>query len=160
LLGKGCLLFSLVLSYERSPALRDIGASYRFILRIMRDALADLISNIELAGTSDLAAGNFKFSGNSQQRKRMYLLHHGTLLYDFPLRDMGRYLHSPARQPAYRRRRLHGDFVRNLPATAEELRRRLRAAWEASQTATDWPTSVVQRLVKEKYQTTAWSYRR
>ena len=33
LLGTGCLCYSLVLSYDRSPALRDIRSSYIHILR-------------------------------------------------------------------------------------------------------------------------------
>src|SRR5437764_4342941 len=32
LLGRGCLLYSLVLPYERDPALVEIQSSYRFIL--------------------------------------------------------------------------------------------------------------------------------
>src|SRR5262245_52719195 len=36
LLGNGCLLFSLVLSYERSAALREIRSSYCFILGTIR----------------------------------------------------------------------------------------------------------------------------
>ena len=32
------------------------------------------------------------FSGNAQQRKRSHLLHHGSLLYDFDLKLIGRYL--------------------------------------------------------------------
>src|SRR6185503_10807307 len=32
LLGSGCLLFSLILHFERDPALGDLHASYRYIL--------------------------------------------------------------------------------------------------------------------------------
>src|ERR1700733_14347192 len=32
LLGPGCLLFSLILRFDRDPALSDLHASYRFIL--------------------------------------------------------------------------------------------------------------------------------
>src|SRR5260370_1685230 len=33
LLGKGCLCFSLVLSYDRAPALGLVSSSYRYLLR-------------------------------------------------------------------------------------------------------------------------------
>src|SRR5690348_17200693 len=69
LLGPGCLCYSLVLSYERSAALRDIRGSYCHILGRMREALSDLVPELACAGISDLAAGGRKFSGNSQQRK-------------------------------------------------------------------------------------------
>src|SRR5438132_7620980 len=83
LLGAGCLCYSLVLSYERSAALRDVRPSFAYILEQLRAALSELAPGIELAGISDLAHNGRKFSGNSQQRKRNYLLHHGTILYDF-----------------------------------------------------------------------------
>src|SRR4051812_35675534 len=56
LLGSGCLLYSLVLRYERSPALREISISYGYILERVRSALADLLPDIERSGISDLAA--------------------------------------------------------------------------------------------------------
>src|SRR5262249_30130806 len=129
LLGPGCLCYSLVLSYERGPALREITPSYVYILDRVHESLAGLLPSIEQAGTSDLADAGLKFSGNAQQRKRNYLLHHGTLLYDFDLSRIGRYLRMPGRQPEYRGRRGHASFLRNLPAASDELKRRLREAW-------------------------------
>src|SRR5271163_4787466 len=43
LLGKGCLVYSLVLSLELSPELRDIRRSYHSILGRLQEALLDLI---------------------------------------------------------------------------------------------------------------------
>src|SRR5262249_21065633 len=102
LLTSGCLCFSLVLRFDRHPALAEIPTSYVYILDRTLEALAGLLPGAERAGTSDLAAGGRKFSGNAQQRKRMHLLHHGTLLYGFDLSLVGRYLRLPARQPDYR----------------------------------------------------------
>src|SRR5262249_19628800 len=92
LLGRGCLLYSLVLAYARAPALHEIRPSYAYILDRIGQALAGLLPRIEQPGTSDLASDGRKFSGNAQQRKRTHLLHHGTLLYDFDLELIGRYL--------------------------------------------------------------------
>jgi lipoate-protein ligase A len=160
LLGRGCLLFSLILAYDRSPLLREIRSSYCYILGVIRDALADLLPRVARAGTSDLAADGLKFSGNSQQRKRHHLLHHGTLLYDFDIESMRRYLRPPARQPAYRAGREHAAFVRNLPCDAAELRKRMRAVWSAMAPIDSWPSDDVQRLVAEKYGKTEWHRRR
>src|SRR5207302_6157103 len=129
LLGGGCLLYSLVLRFETHPALSEVQSSYRFILARVLDALA--IDGAEQAGISDLAAAGRKFSGNAQQRKRRFLLHHGTLLYAFDLARVGRYLAAPARQPEYRAGRDHAAFLRNLDLTAAEVKRRLRTAWDA-----------------------------
>jgi len=160
LLGTGCLCYSLVLSYDRSPALREIRSSYLFILERVRQALAGIAPGIACAGTSDLAIAGRKFSGNSQQRKRDHLLHHGTLLYKFDIELMNRYLRFPARQPEYRAGRSHGEFLRNLPCDAANLRERLRRAWDAQTISEDWPRETVQQLVAEKYGKPEWNCRR
>jgi lipoate---protein ligase len=160
LLGRGCLLFSLVLAYERSPLLREVSPSYRYILGQIQTELAGLLSGIERAGISDLAAGGRKFSGNAQQRKRRYLLHHGTLLYDMDLEMISRYLELPERQPAYREGRSHATFVRNLTADGVELKQRLQAMWGAVRRVRDWPEESVRQLMENKYQCHEWIHRR
>lgn len=160
LLGRGCLLYSLVLSYERHPALREISSSYRYVLDRVCVAVRGLAQNAEREGPSDLAANGYKFSGNAQQRKRRYFLHHGTLLYDFDIDLIGCYLPPPPRQPSYRDNRSHSDFVRNLPATAAELQSRLRQTWQVENAWADWPEAEVRRLVAEKYATPEWVRRR
>jgi lipoate-protein ligase A len=160
LLGGGCLLYSLVLSYARDPALTEIHSSYRFILERVAAALADFVPGAGPAGTSDLAAAGRKFSGNAQQRKRRHLLHHGTLLYRFDLAGVGRYLREPARQPGYRRHRDHEDFLMNLPAGADDLRRRLAAAWQADALVSAWPAERVRELTANKYTRPEWIRRR
>jgi lipoate-protein ligase A len=160
LLGAGCLCFSLVLAYERSPALRDIRPSYIYILEQVREALTGILPNIELAGTSDLAVGGLKFSGNSQQRKRNHLLHHGTLLYRFDLSRVGRYLRMPFRQPEYRLHREHSGFLMNLPTDAQSFQDRLRTIWQADNEADGWPRHLVDQLVRDKYAKPEWLRRR
>src|SRR5438445_11880591 len=67
LLWPGCLCHSLVLSYDRSPALLGVRSSYIYILGHIRQALAGIVGEIACSGTSDLAVGGQKFSGNAQQ---------------------------------------------------------------------------------------------
>src|SRR5262249_29049021 len=146
LLGRGCLLYSLVLSYQRSPELNDLTSSYAYILERVREALSGLLPDLEHAGTSDLSWRGRKFSGNAQQRKRNHLLHHGTLLYDFDLGRVGRYLRMPVRQPDYRGQREHAEFLVNLPVSAAALEQRLRRVWQAETERTAWPDTRVQQL--------------
>jgi lipoate---protein ligase len=160
LLRAGCLCYSLVLDCEREPELQAIRSSYCLILRRVAQALHGLLPDIAPAGTSDLAAAGMKFSGNAQQRKRRFLLHHGTLLYDFDLAQVQRYLRHPPRQPEYRRSREHGAFLVNLPATAQDLRNRLPGVWQAGTSATDYPKAETERLVQEKYGQSEWVRRR
>jgi lipoate-protein ligase A len=160
LLAAGCLCYSLVLSYDRDSALRAIRSSYCYILGQIRAALTELVPGITCAGTSDLALGGRKFSGNSQQRKRRFLLHHGTLLYHFDLDQVGRYLRLPTRQPDYRGGRDHEAFLTNLPTHAGELRPCLRTAWQARMEIVAWPRELVRRLSAEKYSRAEWIERR
>jgi lipoate-protein ligase A len=160
LLGRGCLLFSLILNYKRAVELTEILPSYRYILDRIRDALAVVQPGLEVAGASDLALGGRKVSGNSQQRKRRHLLHHGTFLYDFELESIGRYLHLPKRQPEYRAGRTHAEFLANLNVNGEQLKTRLQECWEAWDMARIWPEEKVRSLVADKYSQAEWIRRR
>jgi len=160
LLGPGCLIYSLILSYDREPALAEVRPSYAYILGQIRDALGELVPGIEHAGTSDLAIGGRKFSGNAQQRKRTHLLHHGTLLYAFDATLVERYLCMPDRQPDYRARRRHDEFLVNLAVNQARLCEILRSLWNAASEVTDWPRQRAQMLHDEKYTLAEWLYRR
>jgi lipoate-protein ligase A len=160
LLGRGCLLYTLVLRYERDAVLNDIRSSYTFILGRIGQALTEGPGVVEQAGISDLILAGRKFSGNAQQRKRSFLLHHGTFLYDFDLALVPRYLREPPRQPEYRGDRAHLEFLRNLPLDGAEVKRRLRRAWAADTSLRAWPTQEVQRLAAEKYTKKEWIRRR
>ncbi len=160
LLGAGCLVFTLVLKYSRAVALTEVRPSYRYILGRIKTSLAKAIPGLELAGISDLAWEGCKVSGNAQQRKRRHLLHHGTLLYAFDLTQVGLFLRPPPRQPAYRQDRDHGAFLRNLPVTAAELRRRLQRAWKVQSAVGTIPEDKVRQLASTKYISAEWIYRR
>ena len=158
-LGPGCLCFSLVLKYDRAPALDDIRASNRYVLGRVRNSLRP-IAGAELEGTSDLALAGMKISGNSQQRKRAHFLHHGTLLCGFELGLIAKYLHLPKRQPDYRRNRPHREFVTNLPASIAAVKQLLIAEWEANEEYENVPHNAACDLVAEKYARAEWNPRR
>jgi lipoate-protein ligase A len=160
LLGRGCLLFSLILDTEADPRLADITRSYAVILGRVCETIRDVLPGADREGISDLAADGCKFSGNAQQRKRRFILHHGTLLYDLDLRLIPRYLREPPRRPEYRGGRRHAEFVCNLPADDDRLRRLFRDAWAAHDRLPEWPRAQTAALVEEKYATTEWVWRR
>jgi lipoate-protein ligase A len=160
LLGRGCLLFSLVLSYDRAAELRHVNASYRWILGRLSNALRPL-APVEPAGISDLAVGGSKVSGNAQQRKTRHLLHHGSLLYAFDVAAVARYLNVPEREPAYRAGREHATFVTNLPAEAGKLKRLVAGAFGAEPGAVSEQTLArLPGLVAERYGRAEWVRRR
>lgn len=127
LLGPGCLNYSLVLPLALNAKWRDVRYSLRWILARMRRALG--IIDLQTEGDCDLALHHRKISGNAQRRTQVAILHHGTLLYNFDATRPEGFLKVPHRQPRYRAGRSHRDFLGNLPLTAEEIRRRMVAAW-------------------------------
>jgi lipoate-protein ligase A len=159
LLGPRCLCFSLVLGYDRAAGLNEIPASNRYILARVVAALAPVVA-ARVDGTSDLTAGGVKFSGNAQQRKRRFFLHHGTLLCGFDLALMAKYLRPPERQPEYRRDRPHAEFVANLPLAVEDAKRLLVAEWRPDGDYAAVPTDKVRELIAAKYARDEWTRRR
>jgi lipoate-protein ligase A len=159
-LGPGCLCFTLVLAVDREPGLDQIRASNRYVLGRVLHALAPVVA-ASVAGTSDLAtADGLKFSGNAQQRKRRFFLHHGTLLCGFDLALIPKYLNAPEREPEYRQNRPHAAFVTNLPTTAADARRLLAAGWGAGDEYGPVPHDAARRLVAGKYSRDDWNRRR
>jgi lipoate---protein ligase len=158
LLGRGCLLYSLVLSMIDHPELADLRASYRVIGKRLMTAFAEV--GTEVDGQSDLVVAGRKFSGNAQQRKRSHLLHHGTLLHAFDIARIADYVTHPPRMPEYRQGRPHADFVANVPMSVERIKTQLAEAWQASETTTEVPMEMVERLVHEKYGRQSWHERR
>ena len=159
LLGPGCLCYSLVLRTDRAPGLDLIQPATRYVLGKTLDAIAAAVPGLAIAGTSDLAAGGFKLSGNAQQRKQRYFLHHGTLLAGFDLDRMTHYLNAPERQPDYRGGRPHRDFVGNLPTTSAKLKPLLIAEWNPQSECTP-PLERARELIAEKYGQDSWNLRR
>lgn len=157
--GPGCLMYALVISYELRPALRMIDRAHRFVLGRIAAALRPLVPGVTTRGTSDLAIGDLKFSGNSVRCKRDHVLYHGTLLYDFRLDLIGQCLKMPSRQPKYRDGRPHGAFVANLPLSAERIRRAMLTAWEANEACSAWPRDATARLAAEEYGNPKWNER-
>ncbi len=155
----GCLMYAVVLSYERRPDLRLIDRAHRFVLETVASALRQHVPGLRHAGTSDLAVGDRKVSGNSMRCCRRHLLYHGTLLYAMQLDLADRYLRLPSRQPDYRAGRGHKEFIANLPVDSRILRKSLADAWQASQPMRTWPHDITQRLVRDKYSTREWNYR-
>ncbi len=160
LLGPGCLLYSIVLRYDRDPALTQIVPSYRYVLAHIVAALHGIAPGLDVRGSSDIAEVERKVSGNAQQRKRSHLLQHGTLLYAFDIARVAEYLQAPPRQPDYRRHRDHRDFLTNLPTDAATLKRSLRAAWSAPAEMLTLPMDAIPQLVAEKYGADEWIRRR
>jgi len=162
LLGPGCFIYSLFLRITAEQHLAGIEVTTREILNRISGTLNQLRPelNVEVRGISDLTVEGHKFSGNSQRWLTTTLLHHGTILYDFDLDRIPRYLTSPEREPEYRSQRNHLEFVINYDISPTLLRDSLIETWQAIEPEPELPLERVQQLVQEKYATEGWNLRR
>lgn len=122
--GLGCLNFSFILSKERAPALNDLHQSYQEVLTPVIDIFKTLGVEAEFQPISDLALTKTKkkFSGNAQRRMKKNILHHGTVLCNFDLFLIEKYLTMPESVPEYRADRSHLEFVDNIGLNSRKVR--------------------------------------
>jgi lipoate-protein ligase A len=158
--GPGCLNYNLVLRMDRSNDFSTITGTTRAILGRHAAALAAFLpEEISPEGESDLVFRDRKFSGNAQRRLGTYIEFHGTVLYDFDVSSLSHYLREPDRQPAYRRKRNHLEFVSNIPLKPQFIQDALAAAWGPTETLVDPPLALAQKLVAERYGRREWNLR-
>ena len=158
--GPGCLNYTVILKMTGSDQLQTITGANKFVLERNRIALQPLVNEpIEPKGQTDLAIRDVKFSGNAQRRKRNHLIFHGTLLLDFDLALIEKYLPLPSQQPGYRHNRRHSDFLTNLNLPADSVKTALRSAWNASESLHSIPIDLVEELSETRYSADEWNLR-
>ena len=100
-----------------------------------------------------------KFSGNSQRRKKNFLLFHGTFLLNFELATVEEFLRMPSRQPDYRQERSHDEFLTNLNLSADKVKAALKKLWGAAEKLEAFSKSEIKKLAAEKYSTDGWNFK-
>ncbi len=121
--GQGCLNYSLILSKENTEV-ADLKKSYQFILNKVIAVFQNLGIAVSFLPISDLAlTSNLKkISGNAQKRGRHFILHHGTILYNFDLNKVKKYLKMPKDMPEYRHNREHLEFIDNVSIDLRDMK--------------------------------------
>jgi lipoate---protein ligase len=161
--GPGCLNYTLVLRITADGPLHSIGSANRFIMRQNRAALESVVNRpLAVRGhtdLTDLTVGDRKFSGNSQRRKRHFLLFHGTFLLNFDLPLVSELLPMPSKQPDYREHRTHDRFLTNLNVSADKVKAALRQVWKAEEPLDNPPLEKITALARDKYSTREWNFK-
>lgn len=154
--GPGILNYTLILRADGE--LHSIPATNNFILKRHQGALATMLkAPVEIQGHTDLAIGGLKFSGNSQRRKKNFLLFHGSILLHFDIEQVEKTLPFPSKQPDYRLGRSHSDFLMNLKVPSELIKNTLRKSWNATQPMPQFPTDQIAALARGKYSQPGWN---
>ena len=164
----GGLNYSLILRITKNGPTRNISAANEFIMERNRAAIENALpkaesgkrkAEISVRGHTDLCLGEVKFSGNSQRRRKNFLLFHGTLLLNGDLKLISELLMMPSLQPDYRASRPHESFVTNLPLPAETVKAALAKAWNAEAERQSPPLADIERLARGKYSTREWNFK-
>jgi lipoate-protein ligase A len=155
----GGLNYSVILRIEENGPVQTITSANRYIMERNCAAIAaiDPARRFSVRGHTDLCVNDLKFAGNSQRRRKNFLLFHGTLLLDCNLAMVEELLLMPSLQPEYRAQRSHRDFITNLGLSAEVVKATLARAWGAEMEMEDLPVEKIRQLAQEKYATAEWN---
>ena len=119
-MGGGCAVFldpgtfivSMALPAEGFDGIQRL---FNFCNNLVIQGCASMgLAGIYQDGVSDLVMGNRKVGGSSFYRSKGMAYYTASLLVSTNLDAMDRYLRHPPREPAYRRHRIHKDFVMRL----------------------------------------------
>ena len=164
----GGLNYSLILRITETGPTRNITTANQFIMGKNRVAIESIFpdsalrtphSAISVRGHTDLCLDNLKFAGNSQRRRKNFLLFHGTLLLNCDLTRISELLLMPSLQPDYRASRPHENFVTNLNLPAEKVKTALAKVWNANEELANPPLEEIAQLASEKYSTSEWNFK-
>lgn len=154
--GPGCLNFALILQTSEKSGIRS---DTQKVMKKNCEAANKwgLHGKIEIQGISDLTWNAKKFSGNAMRRGRNYQLFHGTFLYNFNLEKISEYLGHPCREPEYRQKRKHIDFLNNIPVERHQIITSLREIWGAQKVRSFPDKGMVQKLAQSTYAQDSWN---
>jgi len=167
----GGLNYSLILRITEEGPTRNISSTNGFIMRKNCEAVQSAMGSggrqVSVRGHTDLAVATpntsptafLKVAGNSQRRRKHFLLFHGTLLLNCDLALISELLRMPSLQPDYRASRSHGEFVANLNLPAPAVKTALARAWQAEGGLANPPLADIARLAREKYSARDWNYK-
>ena len=158
-IGPGALNVTLVLPDSAAPGLTAVDVAQRFVLERIAGALSTPEQPVILEGSGDLTLGGRKFGGTAQRRLRQWFLVHCSILHDFPLDRISRYLTIPSRQPAYRGGRSHDDFLSNLDLPRRIIRGSICAAWSPTcllSPTTNVSHELLKTLLSDRFANRSW----
>jgi len=158
--GPGCLNYSLVLPTSSSARLAGIAGTNEYILQRNQTALESLLEGpIQRQGHTDLTFQGRKFSGNSQRRRKNFVLFHGSFLLAADIGLVAKALPFPSHQPEYRRHRAHADFLMNLQVPFQRVKEALLEAWQVSEPLKELPLDLIAQLAEQKYSQSSWNFK-
>jgi lipoate-protein ligase A len=153
--GPGNMNLSFFLPFTWNQELKNLKTSYHIILKWVQNAIKNSCgAETHINGTCDLCIGDKKISGTAQARKRFGILHHLTLLVDFDTSIIAKVQSEPEKQPDYREKRSHDDFITTLEREGYKLDR-ANFITELKNTMGGWHQQAISQSLDEEVKTLA-----
>jgi lipoate---protein ligase len=157
--GPGALSVTLILPESAAPGLTAVDQAQHYVLDRIARSIERTGPEVTVAGRGDLVWGDRKCGGSAQRRLKHWFMVHCSILYDFPIDRIVRYLAIPRRQPEYRLGREHHDFLSNLGVPRNILMDAIRGAWLSGPSSPVAPAvspALVESLMAEKFTNRTW----
>lgn len=160
-IGPGALNVTVVVPIAADPGYVSVDVAQKTILGRIAGSLRRAGPEVEVQGSGDLTLEGRKFSGSAQRRLREMMMIHASILYDFPLGRIDRYLPMPPRRPTYRDDRTHADFLTNISLPRSKIIEAISSELYATKPLTlaedaIIPMERVRRLMVEKFSDIRW----
>ena len=152
--GPGTLNVSVILPESAAPGLAAVDQAHRYVLDWIAQSIRRAGPPVTLEGRGDLVLGDRKCGGSAQRRLKHWFIVHCSILYDFPIERIDRYLAIPRRQPEYRQGRGHHDFLSNLGLPRNILMDAIRGdrvSGPRSSRPPAVPPALLESLLSEKF---------
>ncbi len=157
--GPGTINLTTVLPESASSALRAVASAQTYVLERIARSIQALGRPVAVHGLGDLTLGDRKCCGSAQRRLKNWVMVHCSILNDFAIERVSRYLAVPVKQPAYRARRSHEEFLSNLDLPHTIVKNAICQAWSAGSLPSAppaWPRAALDALLAEKIANRAW----
>jgi lipoate-protein ligase A len=157
--GPGTLNVTVILPESAAPGLSTVPGAQSHVLDWIARSIRTVCPAVGVDGRGDLVIEARKCGGSAQRRLRHWFMVHCSILYDFPIERIVRYLTIPSRQPEYRQGRDHREFLRNLGLPRNILTDAIRGdCLPASppRLGQSMPRGAVEALLSEKFANQAW----
>jgi lipoate-protein ligase A len=161
--GPGALNVTMILPDSAAPGLSSVDVAQRYVLERIVASIRGAGQAVSVLGRGDLVIGDRKCGGSAQRRLKHWFMVHCSILYQFAIERIVRYLAMPERQAAYRRGRVHQDFLSNLPLSRKVLVDAIRPTGVplgvGLREAPRGLSATMSSLMAEKYGNHAWIHR-
>ncbi len=167
------LTYNIVVSENNKKISKDILKSYEVLCRGVVESLKMLGLDARFKPVNDILVDGRKISGSSQTRRNKVVLHHGTLLVKTDIKTMSKVLKVSKEKMSDKIAKSIEERVINLETALKKkpnieliknfLKKGLEKALDIELVPgelSEYEKQLIDKLIREKYSTREWNFRR